>query len=396
VVRCLAAAAVLSASGVAVGSAYDDIVTHEWQRGRRPLAAIEEEIRRATTPSAQRAVEVNLLRALVNPRATYECKQFVCRMLRRMGSRASVPALARLLFDEKLSHMARFALQHLPGPEAGEALRKAMGRLTGKLKIGAITSLAQRRDRAVASELAALVSGEDKDLAASAVAALGRIGGAEAAEALAGVLAKPSGALRLAAADSYLLCAEGFLDEGYYAEAEAIYKKLYKPSEAKPIRVAAFQGLAAVKAKKASGPPARTMKRTAKKSAADAGPAVAAKAGSVEAWDAKLRDRIKRTLKAGKKLKFYSKKLRMKATVTKVAPSGGLWISATGGMQLGLAWSRLTLLDKKSLALAAAGDDAEGHAVAAFYLLALGEKQGAASHLRRAGDAAKEVREAFK
>ena len=50
-------------------------------------------------------------------------KQTACRALRIKGTAASVPALAALLPDEKLSHMARYALESMPYPEAGQALR---------------------------------------------------------------------------------------------------------------------------------------------------------------------------------------------------------------------------------------------------------------------------------
>jgi hypothetical protein len=57
--------------------------------------------------------------------------------------------------------------------------------------------------------------------------------------------------------------------------------------------------------------------------------------------------------------------------------------------------SRLKLKDKRSLAEAIAGD-AESHAIAAFYCIAVGEQAAAGSHLRQAGPAAKDVHAAFK
>ena len=38
-----------------------------------------------------------LVKALESPKATFECKQWSCRMLRQIGTEASVPALAKLL-----------------------------------------------------------------------------------------------------------------------------------------------------------------------------------------------------------------------------------------------------------------------------------------------------------
>ncbi|MHC4502426.1 MAG: acetylxylan esterase [Planctomycetota bacterium] len=109
-------------------------------------------------------------------------------------------------------------------------------------------------------------------------------------------------------------------------------------------------------------------------------------------WDGKLREQIRKAIKAGRKPSFHSKKMNMKVTVKKVDASGDLWVATRTGMQFGVKWSRLVLSNKGSLAITAAGDDAKGHAIAAFYLLAQGKRREAAPHLRRAGDAADEAR----
>ena len=72
-----------------------------------------------------------------------------------IGTAESVPALAALLPDKDLSHMARYALERIPAPEAGAALRDALPKLSGALKVGVIGSLGVRRD-------AASVAGPDR------------------------------------------------------------------------------------------------------------------------------------------------------------------------------------------------------------------------------------------
>ena len=84
-------------------------------------------------------------------------KDFACRTLTVIGTAASVPALAALLADAELSHMARYALERIPAPEAAAALRDALPKLSGKLKIGVIGSLGVRRDEASVPALAALL-----------------------------------------------------------------------------------------------------------------------------------------------------------------------------------------------------------------------------------------------
>ena len=82
----------------------------------------------------------------------------MCRKLTIVGTAASVPALAGLLGDKDHSHMARYALERIPAPEAGQALREALARLSGNLKIGVISSLGLRRDAAAVSALGELAA----------------------------------------------------------------------------------------------------------------------------------------------------------------------------------------------------------------------------------------------
>ena len=60
-------------------------------------------------------------------------KAIACKELAVYGSAKAVPELAPLLADERLASWSRIALEVIPGPEAGEALRKAMDSLQGKL-----------------------------------------------------------------------------------------------------------------------------------------------------------------------------------------------------------------------------------------------------------------------
>ena len=233
---------------------YDAITQYDFGKSRQALGVIEEEIRNLP-PSMFPQVEARLLKALVSPKTTYAGKQFVCRILRRVGSAQSVPALAALLTDKDLSHMARFALQFMPAPEAGDALRAALTKLDGDLKIGVVGSLGQRGDRASVPALAKLIADRDTNLARAAIRALGQIGGAEAAAALAD--AKVAQALKVDRDDSYLMCADSLLAEGKTFEAVAIYREMIAPSNGTWIRIAAYKGLIKAEQKR----PCRTSSR---------------------------------------------------------------------------------------------------------------------------------------
>ena len=100
----------------------------------RPLGAAA-----AKDPAQCEAAEARLAAALGSD-CTVDCKRELCRRLRTMGTARSVPALAALLTDEALSHMARFALGYMQAPEALAALRDALGKTSG-LWAGAASSV---------------------------------------------------------------------------------------------------------------------------------------------------------------------------------------------------------------------------------------------------------------
>lgn len=224
---------------------FGKVVRYDYRGSRRAMAFIEGAARTAS-PQERKLLEGKLIELLASDRATTPCKQWACRMLRRIGTVASVPALARLLPDNDLSHMARFALQDTAGPEAAAALRDAMGKLSGKLRIGVISSLGARRDPKAVGAIAKLAAGSDPVLADAALSALGMIGTDEAARALA-EMTVPA-ALNGRRVDSYLMCADKLAADGKTARAGAIYRSVLDNKRASPlVRVAALRGVVLTK-----------------------------------------------------------------------------------------------------------------------------------------------------
>jgi len=234
----------------AISGDYKVIEEYDFGKSREALAAIEKEIRNLPRSSYGKA-EAKLLPALESSKTSFAGKQFVCRMLRRIGSAKSVPALAGMLSGKELSHMARFALQFMPAPEAGVALRDALNELDGDLKIGVVGSLGQRGDREAVGQLARLVTDRDRDLARAAIGALGRIGGAQAA----GVLGEANvpASLQADRDNAYLMCADSMLDEGQTRRATAVYREMISADNGTWIRIAAYKGL--IKAEKEKSVP---------------------------------------------------------------------------------------------------------------------------------------------
>ena len=229
------------AAAAAAGIDFAAMVAYKADQGREAFTACEAQMRGASAAKLA-AIEAGLLKVLADPKATFDARQYVCRLLRRCGSDACVPALAKLLADKKLAHMARYALQYLPGEKAAAAMRANLSKATGGQLRSAIDSVARRGDRKAVATIAKFASGSDQAVASAAIAALGRIGGSEAAKALATL--KPAKANTRVWADAYLKAADSLAAEGKTADATAVYEKMYASGPETMTRVAALGGLA--------------------------------------------------------------------------------------------------------------------------------------------------------
>jgi HEAT repeat protein len=150
-------------------------------------------------------------------------KAITCKRLAIYGSEQAVPALAPLLANEELSSWARIALEAIPGPAADAALRNALGKVQGRLLVGVINSIGNRRDARAVEGLVAKLKDSNADVASAAAVALGHIGGAQATQALAQSLAGAPAGVRSAVAEGCILCAEKLLAEEKSTEAGKLY-----------------------------------------------------------------------------------------------------------------------------------------------------------------------------
>ena len=164
--------------------------------------------------------------AVLTSNAQYQQKADACRELAHVATAASVPALAAMLADEKLSHMARYGLETIPGPEADAALREALTKLKGLPLIGVIGSIGVRHDEKAVPALVAFLKDADADVAQAAARALGTIGTVEAATGLTNALANAPAANQLALCDGLFRCAESLTAHGDTTKAIALYDAL--------------------------------------------------------------------------------------------------------------------------------------------------------------------------
>lgn len=229
--------------------AFETLKTYDWGMDPKVLKPIDEAVVAAHGDAAARKQLEARLAAVLKTDAPRDAKDYVCRKLMIVGTADSVPALAELLPKQDDSHMARYALERIPAPEAAQALRDSLPKLAGALKIGVIGSLGVRRDGPSVPTLAALLADADAAVARSAAYALGAIRSPEAAKALT-ESKSVSAEAKQAVSDALLACAEGLLADGKKAEASSIYKRLTGGDRPKHVRLAATRGVLACAGKK--------------------------------------------------------------------------------------------------------------------------------------------------
>lgn len=240
---------VAAADNAALDKAFEALKTYDWGNDRSPLEALDKAVAAShDDAAAQKQLETRLVEVLKSD-APDAAKDVVCRQLSLVGSAGCVPALAELFGNEKLAHMARYALERMPCPEALAALRDALPKTKGRIKVGVINSLGVRRDAEATKALTSLLDDSDEAVVSAAAGALGKIGTSETAKTLKAFQAKAPESLSLVAADACLACAEHLLADGKKLEAMTMYKSL-ATSKIKHVKVAAMRGMLAAAGKK--------------------------------------------------------------------------------------------------------------------------------------------------
>ena len=227
-------------------NALEALKTFNWGTSLTVVAPIEDAVVAAHDKlDAKRQLENQLIAALKGS-LSRDAQDYVCRKLAIVGSAASVPTLAVLLIKPENSHMSRFALERIPAPEASTALRDALPKVSGSVRIGVINSLGARRDAAAVAALGALLKDADPATARAAALALGSIGTTEAAGILQASIRVGNGkATAEPIFDGLLTCAEALLADQKLSEATAIYSGLNDSKQPRLIRLAATRGLLA-------------------------------------------------------------------------------------------------------------------------------------------------------
>jgi HEAT repeat protein len=221
-----------------------------WSQAGAAESALDAVVARTHGDAVARAALESRLAGALTPGATQAGAQVICKKLATIGSARCVPALARLLHDGKLSHLARYALERIPDAAAGDALRDALGKTRGKTQAGIINSLAARKDAKAADLLAGLLDQSDGEVVGAALAALAAIGSSRAIDAVAGFPPKAPGELAARAKDACLQAAAGLIEAGRPEAAAKIYERL-SADAAEHIRAGCLQGMVAAQPEQA-------------------------------------------------------------------------------------------------------------------------------------------------
>jgi HEAT repeat protein len=218
------------------------VATFEYGQDSGPLVRAEQIVVEAAKDAKLReAVEQRLLRTL-DAASTTDAKSFLCRQLRTIGTARCVPQLEKLLTDPQLSHMARYALGRIEDQAAAAALHRALPKTAGKLQVGILNTLGERRYRQALPDIVRLLRSPDSAVAQASAGALGRIGGTQAAETLQAARAGASKALSQRIDNALLVCAEQLLADGLTNEAKLIYARFYSPEQPMHLRLAGLHG----------------------------------------------------------------------------------------------------------------------------------------------------------
>ncbi|MEA3225239.1 MAG: HEAT repeat domain-containing protein [Planctomycetota bacterium] len=188
--------------------------------------------------------EGKLIAVLSSDNASHKDKVDACRGLALIATSKSIAPLAKLLGDDKLSHMARYALEPIQDPSVDAALRDALGKLKGRPLVGVIGSLGVRRDaQAVQPLLQILMQNQAGPEAMSAtMRALGQIGTVAAAEVLKISLDHAPTEGLLDVYEGLFRCAETLAAKGNRSLAINIYDTLRAQDAAHQVRAGALRG----------------------------------------------------------------------------------------------------------------------------------------------------------
>ena len=217
---------------------------YDFGESRVAWSEIERLVRENLGEGRNRAIlNARLAGILISP-AKPEAKRMACRQLALCGTEVESRYLADMLADPMTADDARIALRAIPGAKVDDRLIDALDDTQeASVAIGIVNTLGERGSEEAAKPVARQLDSEIEGLAEAAAAALGKIGGKRATEALQRARPQATGALALTIDDALISCVEALAADEEVERATEIFVALLG-SERKQMRRAALTGLA--------------------------------------------------------------------------------------------------------------------------------------------------------
>jgi len=229
-------------SGQNLKDILQQLTTYKQGQNDEIILKFNDYIRKHRKSPESRAVCEEELLFFLDSNATLEAKMEACRHLRIIGSEKSVPVLEKKLLKKETTDMARYALEKIPGISAEKALLNALSKTLGEIRLGIISSLAQRKVADAVTPFGMLIHGSDVESALAAVTALGGIATPDAVEVLVETLSAAKGNIKAQTASSLLKCAEKVQPQEHQEKAVEIYEALLSADIPASLRRAAVRG----------------------------------------------------------------------------------------------------------------------------------------------------------
>ncbi|MSU49731.1 MAG: hypothetical protein EXS37_11715 [Opitutus sp.] len=159
---------------------------------QQALVALDADLSAAgTDPAKLGALETRLLALIRRGDLTFAARQAIAQRLGAVLAQAATPGradaykqLGSLLTDDRDSDLVRLALDRVPGATIDPLFLAALGKTTGRTRLGIIDTLARRRTTGAVPALTKLLKHADAPTATAAARALGEIADPAAVAAL--------------------------------------------------------------------------------------------------------------------------------------------------------------------------------------------------------------------
>ena len=197
----------------------------------------------------ERAAAVQVMLPQISAAVPQLTRVWMIKQLGQIGRADAVPALAALINEPDVVVRGRVlrALAENPSPEAGAALREALGKAaSAEMKVALINEIGYRRDAMATMQLAAMLTPGD-EVAMAASGALGRIANADAVKALSRSKGGATGAFKSAVFNDLLQAADRMAKMNDSKGALPIYQDLWASQESSRLRLAGLRGVSLIR-----------------------------------------------------------------------------------------------------------------------------------------------------